>query len=55
MERLSAPEVEAAIERLCVLFESAKPGLLAQWDESQHEAQPAASHVVLAEKVACHD
>ena len=27
MERLSAPEVEAAIERLCVLFESAKPGL----------------------------
>jgi glycosyltransferase involved in cell wall biosynthesis len=55
MERLSAPEVEATIERLCVRFESAKPGLLAQWDDSQHEAQPAASHAVLAEKVECHD
>jgi hypothetical protein len=55
MERLSAPEVEAAIERLCVRFESAKPRLLAQWDDSQHEVQPVACHAVLAEEVECHD
>ena len=55
MERLGAPEVESAIERLCVLFESAKPALLAQWDGSQHEGQPAASHAVLAKEVECHD
>jgi glycosyltransferase involved in cell wall biosynthesis len=55
MEKLSAPEVETAIERLCVLFETAKPGLIAQWDDSQDEVQPAASHAVLAERVGCHD
>jgi glycosyltransferase involved in cell wall biosynthesis len=55
MERFSAPEVEAAIERLCVRFESAKPRLLAQWDDSQHEVQPVACDVVLAEEVECHD
>jgi glycosyltransferase involved in cell wall biosynthesis len=55
MEKLGAPEVEAAIERLCVLFETAKPRLIAQWDDSQLEAQPAASHAELAEKVVCHD
>jgi len=55
MEALSPSEVEAAIERLCVLFETAKGGLVTQWDNLQPEVQPAATPAVLPERVECHD
>jgi glycosyltransferase involved in cell wall biosynthesis len=55
MESLSAAEVETAIERLCVLFEAAKPGLVARWDDVQPDNRPAASPAALAGKVECHD